>query len=137
MRYFHGETFFKIFKIDKLNENFNGPARPRIINQGKREMRKNKRVRFIPNNSFAKTAQIMAENKELRHALAEHQTVLEMVMNKFRKVSTHAARLEREQSFLAPANKTYELRVREFRKNYKCNFWSRRKIKSLLIELGT
>ena len=54
----------------------------------------------------------MAENKELRHALAEHQTVLEMVMNKFRKVSTHAARLEREQSFLAPANKTYELRVR-------------------------
>ncbi|CBY35515.1 unnamed protein product, partial [Oikopleura dioica] len=84
-------------EIDKLNENFNGPARPRIINQGKREMRKNKRVRFIPNNSFAKTAQIMAENKELRHALAEHQTVLEMVMNKFRKVSTHAARLEREQ----------------------------------------
>lgn len=83
-------------EIDKLNENFNGPARPRIINQGKREMRKNKRI--------------MAENKELRHALAEHQTVLEMVMNKFRKVSTHAARLEREQSFLAPANKTYELR---------------------------
>lgn len=53
----------------------------------------------------------MAENKELRHALAEHQTVLEMVMDKFRKVSTHAAKLEREQSFLAPPNKTYQLRV--------------------------
>ncbi|CAG5091711.1 Oidioi.mRNA.OKI2018_I69.PAR.g13208.t2.cds [Oikopleura dioica] len=83
-------------EIDELNENLNGPARPRIINQGKREMRKNKRI--------------MAENKELRHALAEHQTVLEMVMDKFRKVSTHAAKLERERSHLAPANKTYELR---------------------------
>ena len=81
----------------------------------------------------------MAENKELRHALAEHQTVLEMVMNKFRKVSTHAARLEREQSFLAPANKTYELRVRLLFHflNSICYFCSRKKIKSLLIELVT
>ena len=78
----------------------------------------------------------MAENKELRHALAEHQTVLEMVMNKFRKVSTHAARLEREQSFLAPANKTYELRVSSWQIS-KCYFYSRKKIKSLLIELAT
>ena len=77
-------------------------------------MRKDKRVRLKCLKAFFTIFQIMAENKELRHALAEHQTVLEMVMNKFRKVSTHAARLEREQSFLAPANKTYELRVRLF-----------------------
>ena len=79
----------------------------------------------------------MAENKELRHALAEHQTVLEMVMNKFRKVSTHAARLEREQSFLAPANKTYELRVRMLFLSPKCKYCFRKKIKSLPIELET
>ena len=81
----------------------------------------------------------MAENKELRHALAEHQTVLEMVMDKFRKVSTHAAKLERERSHLAPANKTYELRVSQLpsEPTNLLIIFPRRKTKSWRIELET
>ena len=37
------------FKMDALNDDFNGPNRRRIICQAKREMRKNKRVSFFPN----------------------------------------------------------------------------------------
>ena len=53
----------------------------------------------------------MIENRELRHSLAEHQTVLEMVMNKFRRVSAHAANLEREQTISDSKNGVVELKV--------------------------
>ena len=51
------------------------------------------------------------ENRELRQCLAEHQTVLEMVMNKFRRVSAHAARLERDYSTMADQNGLNEIKV--------------------------
>jgi len=47
----------------------------------------------------------------LRQCLAEHQTVLEMVMNKFRRVSAHAARLERDYSTMADQNGLNEIKV--------------------------
>ena len=53
----------------------------------------------------------MLENRELRQCLAEHQTVLEMVMGKFRRVSAHAARLERENSTMVGKSGLSELRV--------------------------
>jgi len=83
-------------EMDALNDDFNGPNRIRIISQAKREMRKNKRI--------------LLENRELRHALAEHQTVLEMVMNKFRRISAHAANLERVQSKNESKNGMNELK---------------------------
>lgn len=55
--------------------------------------------------------QILLENRELRQCLAEHQTVLEMVMNKFRRVSAHAARLERDYSTMADQNGLNEIKV--------------------------
>ena len=51
------------------------------------------------------------ENRELRQCLAEHQTVLEMVMNKFRRVSAHAARLERDYSTMADQSGLNEIKV--------------------------
>jgi len=54
------------------------------------------------------------ENRELRQCLAEHQTVLEMVMNKFRRVSAHAARLERDYSTMADQNGLNEIKVSFF-----------------------
>jgi len=51
------------------------------------------------------------ENRELRQCLAEHQTVLEMVMGKFRRVSAHAARLERENSGMVGKSGFSELRA--------------------------
>ena len=51
------------------------------------------------------------ENRELRQCLAEHQTVLEMVMNKFRRVSAHAARLEKEHSSILERNGISDLKV--------------------------
>ena len=47
----------------------------------------------------------------MRQCLAEHQTVLEMVMNKFRRVSAHAARLERDYSTMADQNGINEIKV--------------------------
>ena len=58
--------------------------------------------------------QILLENRELRQCLAEHQTVLEMVMNKFRRVSAHAARLERDYSTMADQNGLNEIKVSLF-----------------------
>ena len=107
--------------MDDLNDDFNGPARIRIISQAKREMRKNKRVRAIfmvkvlreknHEDCYYYRFQILLENRELRHSLAEHQTVLEMVMNKFRRVSTHAANLERSQTITESQNGVIELKV--------------------------
>ena len=51
----------------------------------------------------------------MRQCLAEHQTVLEMVMNKFRRVSAHAARLERDYSTMADQNGLNEIKVSFFR----------------------
>ena len=50
----------------------------------------------------------------MRQCLAEHQTVLEMVMNKFRRVSAHAARLERDYSTMADQNGLNEIKVSFF-----------------------
>ena len=60
---------------------------------------------------FYHCIQILLENRELRQCLAEHQTVLEMVMGKFRRVSAHAARLERENSTMVGKNGLTELKV--------------------------
>jgi len=84
-------------EMDELTDNFNGPNRLRIVTQVKREIRKNKRI--------------LLENRELRQCLAEHQTVLEMVMGKFRRVSAHAARLERENSSMVGKNGLTELKA--------------------------
>jgi len=83
--------------MDELTDNFSGPNRLRIVTQVKREIRKNKRI--------------LLENRELRQCLAEHQTVLEMVMNKFRRVSAHAARLERDYSSMADQNGLNEIKL--------------------------
>ena len=56
----------------------------------------------------------------MRQCLAEHQTVLEMVMNKFRRVSAHAARLERDYSTMADQNGLNEIKV--FFKDNPSNF---------------
>lgn len=84
-------------EMDELTDNFSGPNRLRIVTQVKREIRKNKRI--------------LLENRELRQCLAEHQTVLEMVMNKFRRVSAHAARLERDYSSMADQNGLNEIKL--------------------------
>jgi len=84
-------------EMDELTDNFSGPNRLRIVTQVKREIRKNKRI--------------LLENRELRQCLAEHQTVLEMVMNKFRRVSAHAARLERDYSTMADQNGLNEIKL--------------------------
>ena len=65
--------------------------------------------RFFSGNNYG--FQILLENRELRQCLAEHQTVLEMVMNKFRRVSAHAARLERDYSTMADQNGINEIKV--------------------------